>query len=127
MGADMILVVANAPAKEVTRADLEAKLSALTDEQVDNAIEWAHGAEFEDMQMGDEDRQAYAVRMLDEILDDEGHPLRYIGEYLIDGTWRWIAGGMSWGDTPEGYDGLLFLIETGVLTAPDANAPTEDK
>jgi hypothetical protein len=116
MGADMIAYIAKVDNK-YDEIDFEARIRALTDEQITEAVEWAHQIPFEDLEVG-VSPQEYALECLHELVDTTSgnEPgFRIVAPYILDGQLYWMVGGQSWGDTPEGYDALALLDQLGVL------------
>ncbi len=123
MGADMVLVIVEAP-DTLSYDTIQKQIVAMSDEDIDVAIEYSFGAEFSDVARDDDTRQAFARRHLDTIIfktrNMDGLVIEDVSRAIwygpINGKNYMIAGGMSWGDVEPEYDSLNFLNELQVLT-----------
>lgn len=122
MSADLIYVFAETHPTTNYHA-LRRKVQVLTDDAIDNAVEAASGTWFEDMALAGETRQDYALRQLHEVYDSSTITVwDHIGQIRLRGTDYLFVAEMSNGDTPDGYDAISFLVEAGVLSAPQIEA-----
>ena len=112
MGADWIGIVVEYD-DDLDYETIKQRVQDLTDEQIRDAVGNAMGCELEELY--DEAPDDVALRLLGDVFADSGTLWRYIGQLVIKGDPYLVAGGSSWGDTPEGYDGLHFLDWTQVL------------
>lgn len=133
MGADLILVWANAPFvgpysdREYPEAYLlEAtakRLGALSDDAVRTAAEDAGLLSFDgdpDLDPTTDDLReqaaAAAAFMIGSLCGSVYS--RNMVLFFIDNRWRFIGGGESWGDTPEDFDTVAFVSNLGIFDEP---------
>lgn len=87
---------------ELCRQEREGDLEDLADSQ-DEDPELCWGRRF----VCDKVMEAY----------EEAAKSRCVGALRLGGQQWWLAGGMSWGDTPTGYDSIAILDSTGCFDA----------
>lgn len=126
MSAELIVIWAPAPASEEELEEWRtwATGQTLTDEQLDQAVEHAFGAEFFDVfGEGDADdpdetkaRDKLRERIRGAVRDlNDNREIAWYAQGINGGGPVFLAGGMSWGDLPEGADDLGLIYGAGLL------------
>jgi hypothetical protein len=120
MGADLILAWAPAPVNlsEESKADCLRRVKVLTDDDLEDAVENAWGAEITDIyDDGDpygECREAI-VEAIEVLWANDNRNLYHFPDGILGGKPCWVAGGTSWGDSFEEMDQLSLVYGAGLL------------
>jgi len=110
MGADLLIVAA----RREDLAVLHARVDETHDQLIADGWENAHGWRSDDVA----EMRGDAHAALEDLFNQRR---RDVDELLLDGTWWWVTGGMSWGDDPtDAWGGFTMLLAMGVLDAGDA-------
>ncbi len=118
MGADLILQWAPAPPtltfdmmNELIRA-----VPGLSTEDLDHAVQSAHGLDVEEMYGGDEDEARKAIVSAIILLwEDNSRDRFHVPEGVLGGSPCFISGGTSWGDSFEGMSDIALVDAAGLL------------
>lgn len=142
MGADLMLIYAPVPRLEgeevtviwdragtdltltprgaVIRQEVQARIAALSDEQIDAAVADCTGGDVDDL--GVTDIREYLLKCF----DDVSLGGRDVSVMQVEGRKFYFTGGMSWGDDPtDSFQQVGLLYYTDLLDAP-FGLPTRD-